>query len=219
MLWLIEAGDQPQQVYRYLEGAFAIRRIASLESFRLLTSLPESMVLPDLFLINHRHYSLKSVQRLMKRLPTSASERCILWSPEGLACETLDTTVGLLVCCPSVLVEQIFAVVKRLNDEITQANYWVDFQNHLLIAPSLGHEVELSQIEAKIMNILIAATDKTISRETLKVRVWQRPAVANRTVDSHISRLRKKLNNTHLELEAVYGEGYRLRDERFLGRN
>ena len=77
-----------------------------------------------------------------------------------------------------------------------------------------GEEIKLTPTELKLAMYLFQTMDKLRTRSDLLANVWGRNAeISTRTVDIHISRLRKKLDlipeNGWL-LESVSGVGYRL---------
>jgi DNA-binding response OmpR family regulator len=77
-----------------------------------------------------------------------------------------------------------------------------------------GAEVDLTQREFELAVILLRNVGRVLSREELLAGVWAREVdVDTRTVDTHASRLRKKLGlagESGLMLSSVYGQGYRL---------
>lgn len=77
-----------------------------------------------------------------------------------------------------------------------------------------GAEVDLTQREFELAVILLRNVGRVLSRDELLAGVWARDAdVDTRTVDTHASRLRKKLGlagESGLMLSSVYGQGYRL---------
>ncbi len=77
-----------------------------------------------------------------------------------------------------------------------------------------GAEIELTQREFDLAAILLRNVGRVLSREELLSAVWARDSdVDTRTVDTHASRLRKKLGlagESGLMLSSVYGQGYRL---------
>ncbi|MBS1140399.1 MAG: two component transcriptional regulator, winged helix family [Proteobacteria bacterium] len=77
-----------------------------------------------------------------------------------------------------------------------------------------GLDVELTQREFELAVILLQNVGRVLSREELLTSVWSKEAgVDTRTVDTHASRLRKKLGlagESGLMLSSVYGQGYRL---------
>jgi len=77
-----------------------------------------------------------------------------------------------------------------------------------------GREIELTQREFDLANFLFRRHGRIISRDALLHNVWNlSAAVSTRTVDTHISRLRKKLDlsgENGWRLTAIYQHGYRL---------
>jgi len=77
-----------------------------------------------------------------------------------------------------------------------------------------GIDVDLTQREFELAVILLHNVGRVLSRDELLTSVWARDAgVDTRTVDTHASRLRKKLGlsgESGLMLSSVYGQGYRL---------
>lgn len=77
-----------------------------------------------------------------------------------------------------------------------------------------GVEVDLTQREFDLAAVFFRSIGRVMSREELLSLVWaQETGVDSRTVDTHASRLRKKLGlggESGLMLSSVYGQGYRL---------
>lgn len=85
-----------------------------------------------------------------------------------------------------------------------------------------GQQVELTGKEYELALFLLRHTGRILSRGHIMESVWGRSANLNtRTVDTHISRIRKKLNlvpDKGWRLTAIYQHGYRLEqteDEEF----
>lgn len=83
-------------------------------------------------------------------------------------------------------------------------------QKVLLHKGSSSSEVELTPIEYKMLLFLSREPGKVFGREEILNAVWGETIhVYNRSVDTHISKLRKKLA-THADyVESVHGIGYR----------
>ena len=77
-----------------------------------------------------------------------------------------------------------------------------------------GVDVDLTQREFDLAVIFLRNVGRVLPREELLASVWVRDSeVDTRTVDTHASRLRKKLGlggESGLMLSSVYGQGYRL---------
>jgi len=111
---------------------------------------------------------------------------------------------------PRELVARVKAIMKRINPELPSQ----DFQ---LIKESLTamygeNKVELTLIEYRILKTLSAKPNTIISREELMKNAYSdHRIVSDRTMDSHITKLRKKLLPlTSKEIiSSVYGAGYK----------
>jgi DNA-binding response OmpR family regulator len=73
------------------------------------------------------------------------------------------------------------------------------------------HKIELTPIEFKLIVLLLRRQEHVLSREQILEEVWPQTDVTDRTVDSHIHSLRKKLGLFSACIQAVSGVGYRFR--------
>ncbi|MGZ3690082.1 MAG: response regulator transcription factor [Pseudobdellovibrio sp.] len=71
-----------------------------------------------------------------------------------------------------------------------------------------GKTQKLSQIEMKLLRIFIDNYNKKLSREEIAREVWQNAPVKHRTIDVHISGLRKKMKAFNYRIVSVYSDGY-----------
>lgn len=74
-----------------------------------------------------------------------------------------------------------------------------------------SHSVDLTSIEFRILLLFARAPSRIFSRNEVLERVWtDHVSVIDRTVDVHVSKLRKKLIGSHVSIETVINSGYRL---------
>lgn len=78
-----------------------------------------------------------------------------------------------------------------------------------------GHEVSLTPKEYELLHYLAVSPDKVFSREELLKDVWNYEFFGDlRTVDTHVKRLREKLNKVSPDsasmITTVWGVGYKL---------
>jgi two-component system response regulator ResD len=78
-----------------------------------------------------------------------------------------------------------------------------------------GHEVNLTPKEYELLHYLASSPDKVFSREDLLKDVWNYDFFGDlRTVDTHVKRLREKLNRVSEDaasmITTVWGVGYKL---------
>ncbi len=81
---------------------------------------------------------------------------------------------------------------------------------HLLICRDLelGESVLLTQKEVRLLGRFLESPQECITRKEIISLIWPDTLVTPRTLDCHISRLRKKIQRIGLEIEAIYGGGY-----------
>ena len=72
-----------------------------------------------------------------------------------------------------------------------------------------GEDLGLTKIEFNILAWLLAHAGQAARRRTLAVHALGMDAASDRTVDSHVSRLRRKLTDDGDRIRTVWGIGYR----------
>jgi DNA-binding response OmpR family regulator len=75
-----------------------------------------------------------------------------------------------------------------------------------------GCQVEITPIEFKLLSTFIRNRSRVLSREQLLEKVWADANCSDRVVDTHVSNLRKKIEDNPAEprfLVSVRGMGYR----------
>ncbi len=81
------------------------------------------------------------------------------------------------------------------------------------IQVSGGYEsVDLTSLEFRLLLTLSRHPERIYSRDTLLNEVWgHQISVTDRTVDTHIGHLRKKIAKSKTQIETVIGSGYRIK--------
>lgn len=70
--------------------------------------------------------------------------------------------------------------------------------------------IELTAREWKLLMYLAQNKGRILSREQILEHLWPNSHVVDRTIDTHISNLRKKIHPTTVEIKSVPGLGYKL---------
>lgn len=117
---------------------------------------------------------------------------------------------------PMELLARIAAASRRARPAalavIRVGDYEIDTQNQKILVA--GEPVTLTQREFDLSVVLFQSLGKILSRDHLLDKVWGLSAdVDARTVDTHVSRVRRKLQidgSRGWRLAPVYGFGYRL---------
>jgi two-component system, OmpR family, response regulator BaeR len=140
--------------------------------------------------------------------------------------EEIDRLLGLelgaddYICkpySPREVVARVKAVLRRQSDPPAAAGGGVA---GLVIAPDAyrasldGQALDLTPVEFRLLETLAAHPGRVFSRAALLERLYDdHRIVSDRTVDSHVKNLRRKLGKASPErelIQSVYGVGYRL---------
>jgi len=96
------------------------------------------------------------------------------------------------------------------DDRIKLGGFIFYPEQHKLVKQAL--EISLSKKECEILEIFSEKPNEIISREELTKRIWEdNGVVVGRSLDTYISKLRKKLqDDPNIKLTNVHGIGYKL---------
>lgn len=112
---------------------------------------------------------------------------------------------------PSILVARVNALLKRSYSEvmvIERGVLFIDQEQHE--AKVRGEVVELSQTEYKLLCYLIDHENKVLSRDQILDSVWGYDYFGtDRTIDTHMNRLRVKLKDAGIYVKTIRGYGYK----------
>jgi two-component system, OmpR family, response regulator BaeR len=141
--------------------------------------------------------------------------------------EEIDRLLGLelgaddYVCkpySPRELVARVKAVLRRAGSALTSESDGSPFDLHpeSLRVSAEGREIELTAVEFALLQTLFEAPGRIFSRDRLMDRIYpDHRVVSDRTIDSHVKKLRRRLAellpNREL-VHSVYGVGYRYED-------
>ena len=100
-----------------------------------------------------------------------------------------------------------FRRIKK-NSEINFGDLRLDNEYH--IAFYKDTKLDLTVKEFKILEMLINASGKVVSREEILNRIWgENDDLQTRTVDMHIKSIRRKIGNDDI-IKTIYGIGYKI---------
>ena len=83
-----------------------------------------------------------------------------------------------------------------------------NLEKNRLSLSSQPESEDLTPKEGRILKLFILSPGRCWSRDELREMVWDGAIVSPRTIDSQISRLRKKLQYSKISIENIYGNGY-----------
>ena len=176
------------------------------------------LVLLDLMLPGRDGYQLLKTMRMH-----NYSTPVIILTARG---EIWDKVKGFRLGCDDYLVkpfsviellERIKALLRRsqnskpTDDNIIFADLELD--NREIRLTCNGNIIELGFMEFELLRYFMQNSGRVLSRKELLGEVWkQSDEVETRTIDMHVSNLRKHLENSRCEIQTVYKVGYRLVD-------
>ncbi len=180
---------------------------------------------PDLIILDIMLPSMEGTEvcKTLKRGETTGLIPIIMLTAKG---EEVDRIVGLELGAddyitkpfsPRELILRMKAVLKRGRTEekvyaLTAGPIHIDADRFLVTVN--GKPVGLTATEIKLLIELTKSRGRVLSREILLDRVWGTECyVTDRTVDTHIRRLREKLGKASEYIETVRGFGYRFRED------
>lgn len=117
---------------------------------------------------------------------------------------------------PRELMARIATILKRIesrkkikaNKILSIWNISIDVKNFTVQVA--GNEVKLTKTEFAILEYFAKNTNSVIKRESLmKDIIWYDNYVYDRTIDTHVKNLRKKIGES-AEIETIRGIGYRI---------
>jgi DNA-binding response OmpR family regulator len=122
---------------------------------------------------------------------------------------------------PREVVLRINAVLRRLNasnqseeeNQIETHGVIIDLNRHQVLTEKRA--IDLTATEFKLITLFARFPGRVFSRDILMDAIWgQEYYGIDRTIDTHVSRLRRKLGNLGTQIETVYGVGYRLKEKK-----
>ncbi|HTW91122.1 MAG TPA: response regulator transcription factor [bacterium] len=203
------------------KAGFAVRTFPDATRFQksLASSLPDLVIL-DLMLPDADGID---VCKYLKQEARTAHVPVVMLTARG---DELDRVLGLEIGAddyitkpfsPKELVARVKAVLRRHEkkvepDTVALAEGIALDKNRYEVTVR-GRKLELTTTEFKLIEILAERRGWVFSRDELLSRLWgDEKAVLDRTIDVHITNLRKKLGKAGHLIENVRGVGYKLRD-------
>lgn len=116
----------------------------------------------------------------------------------------------LVVAKIKSILRMMHKVYKHHHEKIFVGPISIDLDNREIV--NNGFTAPITNVEYKILRVLLENKDQTVTKDLLIHRVWDDDASAtDNALGIHITRLRKKLmcHNTYSLIETVWGVGYR----------
>lgn len=112
---------------------------------------------------------------------------------------------------PLILLARIEKIMERtygISKRVQKGHYLIDSEKRTLFIDE--QPIDLSQTEYKLLKYLISNESQALSREQLLNEIWgYEYDGSDRTVDTHMNRLRQKICKDYNYLHTVWGYGYK----------
>jgi two-component system phosphate regulon response regulator PhoB len=203
------------------------------EGYNVLTAIrgDEALALagersPDVILLDIMLPDIQGTE-ILKRLRTNPSTSAIPVVFLTARGEEMDRVVGFELGAddyvvkpfsPRELILRVKALLRRaagVEEEsrqiVARGQIRLDRDRHEVVVGNRA--LDLTPIEFRLLAYLMERPGRVLSREHLLDKVWGEGVyVSDRTVDTHVKRLRSKLGESSEHVETVRGIGYRFRE-------
>jgi DNA-binding response OmpR family regulator len=181
---------------------------------------------PDLILLDITIPDLSGIEvcRTLRGHPSTAAIPIIMvtahGSPESRV-HGLDTGADDYVVKPFHVGELLARIRARLREVETRdpgalvtgiGNLQIN--RELREATVADRKVKLTRIECDLLGYFIGRVNRVVERRQLLGELWPDSVVSERTVDTHMANLRKKISGFDHCLDTLHGSGYILRAPR-----
>jgi two-component system phosphate regulon response regulator PhoB len=207
----------------YLEKNNYTAQILSdgVEALRVIRDIEPDLILLDWLLPEKNGID---ICKELRKTPKVANTPVIMLSARGRCFEKiigLDNGADDYLAKPfsySELLARVKALLRRIrpifaNTKLIYNDIEVDPMKHKALKGN--KEIKLAPIEFQILQILLERPEKVISRQTLMNKIWGvNTYVEERTIDVHITRLRKAIirvsNDKENIIKTVRSAGYKI---------
>ena len=157
---------------------------------------------------------------ILKRLRQRSKVPVLMLTARG---EDVDRIVGLELGAddylakpfnPRELAARIRAILRRYERDTPSTGNRIE-SNGIVLDPGTrevtagGRKIELTTFEFDILEMLMRSAGRVLSRDALMENFYNRKATPfDRSIDMHISHLRKKLENGESLIKTIRGVGY-----------
>lgn len=136
--------------------------------------------------------------------------------------DEIDRLVGLelgaddYICkpySPREVVVRVKNILRRSTDEVKVSGQVLSINENTMQVLVKGKEVSLTRAEFRLLSHFHQHKEQVFSREQLMSQIYSdNRVVTDRTIDSHIKNLRRKIQNVDAEvdcIQSIYGVGYK----------
>ncbi len=103
------------------------------------------------------------------------------------------------------------AKLKNQLENIKINDIQINIPKQRVVLLTTNEILDLTSLELRMFIVFIENKGEVLKRDYLLREVWgENVFLSDRTVDTHVGHLRKKISKSQIEIQTVIGEGYRL---------
>ena len=214
IVWIIENRPIADSMAGQLVGDFAVRAFRSLKSFGELARVRHRgrphLVVVDLDSVEREVSSVNQwIDCVLQDIPRIYIASDFYGGADQHIYERPSSIMELVAIIDGYL-GSVAVARQQTQRHVTFRSFTLDLDGHRLLLAE-GEEEQLSPKETQLLRVFMERPGQKVNRHVIQEAVWQGAAVSKRTVDSHISRLRKRVTSLGLEIENYYGGEFVLR--------
>jgi DNA-binding response OmpR family regulator len=118
---------------------------------------------------------------------------------------------------PEELLARVRAILRRSSPAAAASSPSVLRAGQVMLLPGTrtafyrGNPLDLTAMECEILELLLRSSGRVVSRDQLSFQLYNRPTSAfDRSIDTHVSRIRRKMGGGRHLILSVRGTGYQL---------
>ena len=226
-IWAIDKKFNQNPVMDLIACNYPVRKISSFSSFKILTKIEKERS-PDLVIVDVGNTDLK-IDEYQKYIETASPNSYNLYLSDRKEIST--STVSLFMdkgiskntwlrkdTSESELLKTINFIINRSEEKKYNDVELLIYRDLELDYNKLQYRVHpeekfqpLSLKEAQLLKWFMKHPNTCWTREKIRQAIWHNIVIASRSIDSQISRLRKRLQASEACLDSIYGGGYILK--------
>ena len=210
VVWLVEKARRPEEssVGRLI-GDYAVRAFGSLATLDKLCRTGRR-ARPDVLVIDVADASTEAVRIesfVARRFPGTPTVLLGDASEGGLP--TLQKPLDGMAF--AALLAHELARAGQRREVVRFRDVELDADRQRLRVAGADSGGALPPKEVALLRLLIERAGACLTREEITTSLWPGVKVSPRTIDCHVSRLRRRLEGAEVGIDSVYGDGYVLR--------
>ncbi len=212
VIWILEKPRKDSDgMVLGLVGSFPVRAFASVKSFMRMGCMANCS--PDLILVSLEDFGDDWVNLF---------HLCSLQWPKSKFYFASRTKISFIDVPSHLVIEYqgatslCFFIHALVSDKVDKRNFLhvgdIELDSEIPRIRVGGSEkwLEITHKEALLLKYFLQRPDKILSHEDICDLVWPGVKVSQKNISSHISRLRRYLLDSNVQIHNVYGGGYQL---------